>query len=148
MHARTLMVIAAALMLSACQSPGTAATPAASVAAVTPAPTVTPEPSPTPLPTPVTYDEVTKNADGAHGGAPLLDLPASLVIDYSVQGTCSFGVGFSTVTSDSGLPRLSVRVTGPEVTGTWAVTIPAGPYYVEIDEAVGCTFHVVVHAPA
>jgi hypothetical protein len=105
--------------------------------------------SPSPGPTPVRYYEVAKDVliAGGHGGAPFMDLPADLQIDYDVTGTCHFGVSFGTITPVSGLPTLAVDVVNAEMTGTWLVTIPPGSYEPVPTEADGCTFHLSVHAP-
>jgi hypothetical protein len=88
----------------------------------------------------------TKNADGAHGGAPLLDLPSAIAMDYWVRGRCTFTLGLSTLQSSAGLPSLTVTVSGPEVDGTWRASIRPGKYYPVIGEAVGCVYSVNVRA--
>lgn len=88
----------------------------------------------------------TKNADGAHGGAPLLDLPSAIAMDYWVRGSCTFTLGLSTPQSAAGLPSLTVTVSGPEVEGTWRAFVRPGRYYPLIGEAVGCVYSVNVRA--
>jgi hypothetical protein len=90
------------------------------------------------------YYSATKNAEGGHGGPPLVRLPGSIAIDYTVSGTCEFSLGFATKTSSTGLPKLVMNVTGPKITGTWRVRIKPGRYYVTAGEAVGCTYSLNV----
>ena len=93
---------------------------------------------------PTSYYAVAKSAEGGHGGPPLVDLPASIAVDYAVHGRCMFSIGLATATSAKGLPLLSMTVTGPEVTGTWRLSIKPGRYYVVTGEAVGCVYDVNV----
>ena len=112
-----------------------------------PGPTATPGPTqaiePSAVPSPVIYYEVEKNAEGGHGGPPLVSLPATIAIDYTVRGTCTFSIDLDTAATTTG-PQLRLAVTGPEMSGTWRLSIPAGSYYVLTGEAVGCTYHVTV----
>jgi hypothetical protein len=87
---------------------------------------------------------VTKNSEGAHGGAPILDLPNAIAMDYWVRGTCIFRLGLSTLQSAAGLPSLTMTVSGPEVDGTWRALVKPGRYYPVIGEAVGCVYSVNV----
>jgi len=87
---------------------------------------------------------VTKNAEGAHGGPPILDLPNAIAMDYWVRGKCVFRLGLSTLQSGAGLPSLTMTISGPEVDGTWRVLIKPGQYYPVIGEAVGCVYSVNV----
>jgi uncharacterized protein YceK len=103
-------------------------------------------PTPSAAPTEVVYYEVTKNAEGDHGGAPLLDLPASVVVDYDVHGSCRFEIGVATPTTAAGLPRLAIDVPGPVASGTWQFAVTPGSYVVTIGEATGCTYRVQVHS--
>jgi hypothetical protein len=89
-------------------------------------------------------ETLAKSGEGGQGGPPLVDLPASIAIDYTVSGTCVFSVGLVTETTDIGLPRLTMTVTGPEVAGTWRLSIKPGRYYVATGEAVGCVYSVKV----
>jgi hypothetical protein len=95
-------------------------------------------------PKPTSYYCATKNGEGGHGGPPLLDLPGQIAFDYRVRGVCVFSLGLSTETSVVGLPSLTMSVSGPEITGTWRVSIKAGRYYPVISEAVGCLYSVNV----
>jgi len=72
-------------------------------------------------------------------------LPASIVVDYVVRGTCTFTIDLDTATSTDG-PSLKVSVTGPETSGSWPVSIKSGSYYVTVGESVGCTFDITVGA--
>ena len=101
---------------------------------------------PTAAATPVVYYEVTKAGEGGHGGPPLLDLPASISIDYTVNGTCEFDVVVAQGVPDTGLAAatLAMTVTGRTVSGTWPVALAPGRYYVNPGESVGCTFTVRV----
>jgi hypothetical protein len=103
-------------------------------------------PTPSAAPTEVVYYEVTKNAEGPHGGPPLLDLPASVVVEYDVHGSCRFEIGVTTPTTVAGLPKLAIDATGPETSGTWRFAITPGSYSVTLGEATGCTYDVRVHS--
>jgi hypothetical protein len=147
------LVVLAGCSASASGSPAGSAVPTATAspanleATPSPAATATPAPAPTVepsvVPSPVVYYEVQKNAEGGHGGPPLIALPASIAIDYSVRGTCTFSIDLDTTAITTG-PQLRLAVTGPEMSGTWRLSIPAGSYYVLTGEAVGCTFDVTV----
>ena len=112
----------------------------------TPLATASPTTIPSAGPSPTIYTELTKLAEGGHGGPPVLDLPAEVAVDYAVRGSCSFGVRFDTEAGDPTLPSLSLDVTGPEITGTWPIRLEPGQYYVVPDEAVGCTYSITVRA--
>jgi hypothetical protein len=156
MHRIAAGAMVAAMALAACSS---AAAPTPQIIYVTAEPpTVSGPPSPTasPVATPsasvspcevpathTSYYCATKNDEGGHGGPPLLDLPRQIAFDYRVSGTCVFSLGLSTETSAAGLPSLTMTVTGPEITGTWRVSIKPGHYPV-ISEAVGCLYSVNV----
>jgi hypothetical protein len=150
------LALVAAVALAACSN---ASAPTPQIIYVTPPPTVAPTLSPTsaPVPTPLAsvspcaappvpspYYCATKNGEGGHGGPPLLDLPGSIAFDYRVSGTCVFSLGLATETSVVGFPSLTMTVSGPEVTGTWRVSIKPGRYYPVIGEAVGCMYSVDV----
>lgn len=85
-----------------------------------------------------------KLAEGSHGGAPLIVLPGSIAIDYTVSGTCVFSVALSAAATDNGLPKLTMSVTGPEISGTWRLSIKPGRYAVGTGEAVGCVYRINV----
>ncbi len=89
---------------------------------------------------------VTKNAEGAHGGAPAVSLPASVVVDYTVRGTCDFTVAFQPPTGPAVKPAMSLSVRG-EASGTASFALVPGPYAAVPGEAVGCTFTFVVRQP-
>ena len=97
-----------------------------------------------PSATPNVYYAATKSGEGGHDGPPLLDLPKAIAIDYRVSGTCVFSLGLATETTNVGLPTLTMTVTGPEVAGTWRVSIKPGRYYVGAGEAVGCVYSITV----
>ena len=152
-----LMLIGGALGASCSAS----AIPTPQIIYVTLPPTVAPTLSPTPTPAsapsasvspcaeppkPTSYYCATKNGEGGHGGPPLLDLPGSIAFDYRVSGTCVFSLGLATETSVVGFPSLTMTVSGPEITGTWRVSIKPGRYYPVIGEAVGCVYSVNVRA--
>jgi hypothetical protein len=84
----------------------------------------------------------TKNDEGGHGGPPVLDLPEAIAMDYWVSGTCVFSLGLSAETSASGLPSLTMTISGPAVSGTWRARLKPGRYYPAIGDAVGCVFSV------
>ena len=88
----------------------------------------------------------TKNdpGGGGHGGAPVLDLPKTIAMDYWVSGTCVFSLGLSTETSAEVLPSLTMTVSGPAAAGTWRMPIKPGRYSPVIGEAVGCVYSVNV----
>jgi hypothetical protein len=150
------LMLVAGLLAVACSG---AAAPTPQIIYVTPSPTVAPTLSPTATPattpsasvspceepaTHTSYFCATKNGEGGHGGPPLLDLPGQIAFDYRVSGVCVFSLGLSTETSAVGLPSLTMSVSGPEITGTWRVSIKAGHYYPVISEAVGCLYSVNV----
>ena len=117
------------------------------VPTATPAPesTSTAEASVSPCEVPGTttsYYCVDKNGEGFHGGAPIVELPNAVAMDYRVSGTCRFSLSLATETSATGLPSLTINVSGPPVVGTWHVKIKHGRYYPAIGEAVGCVYHV------
>jgi hypothetical protein len=99
-----------------------------------------------PTSTPTVYDgPVTGGGFGGHGGPPLIDLPAAIAIDYRVSGTCAFTIALRTEASTVGLPSLTIPMTGPEVDGTWHLSIKPGKYYVAtVDSA--CVYWYVVRA--
>jgi hypothetical protein len=99
-----------------------------------------------PTPTATVYDgPVTGGGFGGHGGPPLIDLPAAIAIDYRVSGTCSFTIALVTATSTVGLPAMTIPMTGPEVDGTWRLSIKPGKYYVEAYDSA-CVYWYVVRA--
>jgi hypothetical protein len=150
---RSLGLVAVILVAAGCTGTRTPSSPSPTsthVATATLSPTVAPTPQPTPESTPVIYAEVTKTSDGGHGGPSPLDLPASFVVDYTATGTCEFTIQITIAVPDGGnsLAGLAISVTNTTVSGSWPVNIPAGSYYVAPGEAVGCTFHLVAHAPS
>jgi hypothetical protein len=110
----------------------------------------TPSPQPTVAPTPLVYWSAAKLGEGAHGGLPLLQLPAAIAIDYTASGTCKFTIEVTFGAPDAGVvaASLAMSVTGSDVSGTWPVKLKPGPYYVSPGEAVGCTYSVTVRDPA
>jgi hypothetical protein len=133
-----LALVGIALLLAACGAARTTTpTAAASSSPDVPVP-ASAAASPAPL-----YS-VQKFAEGAHGSAPLIDLPAAVAIDYRVSGNCLFSISLATETSTAGLPSMSMSMTGPEVTGTWRLSIAPGRYYVATGEAVGCVYLITV----
>lgn len=110
----------------------------------TPTPSRSSAPTEQPSATPNVYYAATKSGEGGHDGPPLLDLPKAIAIDYRVSGTCVFSLGLATETTNVGLPTLTMTVTGPEVAGTWRVSIKPGRYYVGAGEAVGCVYSITV----
>jgi hypothetical protein len=150
------LMLIGGLLAASCSG---AAAPTPQIIYVTPPPTVAPTRSPTPRPSsapsasvspcaeppaPSSYYCAAKNGEGGHGGPPLLDLPGSVAFDYRVSGTCVFSLGLATETSVVGFPSLTMTVSGPEITGTWRVSIKPGSYYPVIGEAVGCLYSVNV----
>ena len=123
----------------------TAATETQPVASQTAAPT---EPAVTtePVATPTVYTEVQKNAEGGHGGPHPIDLPAAVVVDYSVTGTCTFEASFEPADMTPASQSMSIKVDGT-TTGSWNVELTPGSYLVQLGEAVGCTFLVTVRSP-
>jgi hypothetical protein len=149
---RLLGLLIVVLVAAGCAAAGPVSSPSpvATVAATTtPAPTVAATPQPSPESTPIIYAEVEKTSEGGHGGPRPLDLPASFMVDYTATGTCEFTIQITIVVPDQGksVAGLAISVTGTTVSGSWPVNIPAGSYYVAPGEAVGCTFHLVAHAP-
>jgi hypothetical protein len=149
---RISMLAAALIVVAGCSAsasgsptPSTPSRSPAATAAASSTPAATPAPQPSAEPSPVVLYEVQKNAEGGHGGAPLIALPASIVVAYVVRGTCTFSIDLDTATSTVG-PSLKVNVTGPETSGSWHLSIKPGSYYVDLGESVGCTFDVTVEA--
>ncbi len=149
---RSLGLLAVLVIASGCvgagptsiPSPDGTVAPNSTIAATSSqAPKVTVEP------TPIVYAEVEKLAEGGHGALPPVDLPASFVVDYTATGTCEFTIRIAIALPDEGetVASLSMAVTGTTVSGIWPVNVQAGSYYVAPGEAVGCTFHLVAHAP-
>jgi hypothetical protein len=144
-------LIAASAVLAGCGPGATAATPtpiATPTIAATIAPTVAATIEPplkTPGPTPTVFLEVTKNAEGAHGGPPALDLSGAIAIEYTFDGHCSTTISVATTAGALHPQKLTLEVDGHE-SGQWSLTLPVGTYYVGPDESVGCTYHLVVRA--
>ena len=138
------------LIAGGCVGAGSPSSPSPTAATRTETPTTTPTAEPTVEPTPIIYAEVEKTSDGGHGGERPLDLPASFVVDYTATGTCEFTIQITIAEPDEGktVASLAMTVTGTTVSGRWPVNILAGSYYVYPGEAVGCTFHLVAHAPS
>ena len=141
------------LIAGGCAGAGSPSSPSQTstitAAAATLFPTAAPTPEPTTEATPVAYYEVEKTAEGAHGGTPVIDLPASIVVDYTVNGACEFTIEVWSHVPDNAVvvAKLAISVTGTTVSGSWPIHIEAGPSYVAPGEAVGCTFHLLAHAP-
>jgi hypothetical protein len=163
-HAALLGVIALALAVAACAAsiaPATLTPPASPVPSIAPtqmpaaeasgipSPVITPPPNSAPSQAPATptvYYEATKNAEGAHGGAPLLDFPAVVIVDYTAVGTCDFTLAFQPPLGPTVLPVISAHVAGRR-TDTVKVDLVPGSYYPAVGEAVGCTDTVEIRAP-
>ena len=126
--------------------PGIDVTPSRG-AASTLNPTFTPSASASlcvePLPS-TSFFCATKNSEGGHGGPPLIDLPSSIAFDDRVSGACVFSLGLATETTVVGLPTFTVTASGPEISGTWRVSIRPGRYYPVIGEASSCVYSVNV----
>ena len=127
-------------------------TPTLSTAIITATPsttaTDTPTSTATDAPTPAMFYEAAKNAEGGHGGPPLLRLPDDVVVEYRVSGTCTFELMFVTPAGHDTAPSLRLVVPGAVMKGTWEdATIVPGSYYPSISEAVGCTYEVTIRAP-
>jgi hypothetical protein len=120
------------------------AQPSSRLESPTPASPAVDASAPPPSPGATSYYSAAKLAEGPHGGAPLIALPGSIAIDYTVSGTCIFSVGLSTATTDTGLPKLTMSVTGPQIAGTWRLSIKPGRYTVGTGEAVGCVYSINV----
>jgi hypothetical protein len=165
-----IVVLGGCGALTPMTTPGPAPTPVVVVSSVVPteasatspsrtaSSTSTPEPTPEPTATAsasvdlctvpsslASYYCATKNAEGAHGGPPVLDLASAIAIDYWVRGTCPFSLGLSNETSAAGLPSVTMNVSGT-VAGTWRASIKPGHYVPLISEAVGCVYSVNVRA--
>jgi hypothetical protein len=83
-----------------------------------------------------------------YGGPQPIDLPAHVVVDYAVRGTCEFTLTIRPAGSGGkGVASLALTVTGEEARGSWPITLVPGSYVVAPGDAVGCTFDVSVHAP-
>ena len=104
------------------------------------------EPPTEPAASPVIYSQVQKNAEGGHSGPRPIDLPADVVVDYSVTGTCSLDVSFEPEDGSPTTQSFALQVT-ESATGSWDVHLTPGRYLVDIGEAVGCTFLVTVRSP-
>jgi hypothetical protein len=151
---RLLAVLAVLILAAGCTSnasltPTTTLAPAPPTVALTVSQTLAPTQSASVSPCEeraphTSFFCATKNGEGGHGGPPLLDLPGQIAFDYRVSGACIFSLGLSTETSAVGLPSLTMTVSGPEISGTWRMSIKAGRYYPVISEAVGCLYSVNV----
>jgi hypothetical protein len=128
------------------QQPGTP------LATLQPTPTAVPTAPPaTPTgaaPSPVVYTEIEKTAEGGHGMPPPIDLPAEVVVDYSVTGSCTFTVALAPADGSPAKSSKTVDVMGGTTTDSWKVHLTPGSYVVQLGEAVGCTFKVTVRAPS
>jgi hypothetical protein len=108
-----------------------------------------PPPSPTePPPTPQVFAQLEKNAEGAHGGPPAIDLPALVAVDYKVSGKCTFELEFHPADGSPATHKMSVTIGGDTTSGAWNVGLVPGSYFVGLGEAIGCTYSVTVRAPS
>ena len=110
-------------------------------------PAATPEPSQTPGPsaTAVPLMEVSKLAEGPHGFPSAVEFPANIVVNYVVQGTCTFTIDIRHADAGNTVAaNLSRSLTGGEA-GAWHVSLDPGQYLVVPGEAVGCTFTIDVY---
>src|SRR5262249_23794767 len=134
----TLLVVGLAGCASAANTtPTSVPTTAATLAPTQPAtllPTIAPTPPPTDAPTeaptqapptPVEYTEITKNGEGGHGGPPLVDLPASFVVDYTVSGTCTFKLSFEPENMSPAVQVRSVKASGTTGSGGGGIPLEA-----------------------
>jgi hypothetical protein len=120
--------------------------PATAVATATP-PTAPPAEAATEPPaSPVIYTQVQKLAEGGHDGPRPIDLPAEVVVDSSVTGTCTFDVSFEPEDGSPTTQSRRLEVSGT-ATDSWDVHLTPGRYLVVLGEAVGCTFLVTVRSP-
>ena len=86
--------------------------------------------------------EVSKVAEGPHGFPSAVELPADVVVNYVVQGTCRFTIDIRhDDTTNTLAANLSRSLTGGEA-GAWHVKLDRGQYLVLPGEAVGCTFTI------
>ena len=123
-------------------------------AGTNPVPTATIEPvvSPTPIPTPTEpaplYEFTYNGEPGGHGGPPLLDLEAPVVVDYTVTRGCAFTLKVTFGVPDNGIEaaRFQISAGTPTVSGTWPLEINPGSYYIVGSETVGCPFHIAAKA--
>ncbi|MEP7040085.1 MAG: hypothetical protein ABI864_00770 [Chloroflexota bacterium] len=74
-----------------------------------------------------------------------IEIPVTaLAIDYRVSGSCAFGVRlFAEATPDDNVDAPGLTATGPDVAGTWHVTIKPGRYAVAAG-GDGCTWSITV----
>jgi hypothetical protein len=103
---------------------------------------------PSPSPTPQSYWSAEKLGEGGHDGPPLITVPAAIAVDYTVKGRCDFEFNVENAHSKPAGPHLALSVTGAEVTGTWALRLTPGDYYIYPNEAVGCTYSFNIRADA
>lgn len=90
---------------------------------------------------------INKLAEGPHGFPSAVDLPAEVVVNYDVQGACTFTIDIRHDDSKQALAaNLSLDVTGLPISGAWNVKLEPGSYVVVAGEAVGCTFSIAVYA--
>lgn len=144
---RAIAMVVVMLVAAACQAGPLPDRASPNASEALPSPSATAEATDKPAaPTPIVFYEVTKNDEGAHGGAPALDLGGPIAVEYTFQGTCTVTISVFPETGAVPYSKLTIEVAGPPQSGVWRLTVPQGRYYVSPDEAVGCTFHVLVRA--
>jgi hypothetical protein len=99
---------------------------------------------PSPTDSATVYTFTYHGEPGGHGGPPLLDLVAPIVIDYAVTRGCAFTLRVTFGLPDAGIEasRFSISTGTGAVSGTWPVRIKPGKYYIVGDETAGCPFHI------
>ena len=157
---------ALAFAVSACagvapsQTPTSVASPATEPSA-SPRADATPSVEPTPGQTPIwtlidgrlPIGVITQMAreslvEGGHGGGDAYALPARVLVDYRIAGTCKFSVAFHSQApgTRTASATLAARATAETISETWAVELTPGLYEISPNASDGCTFLITVRA--
>lgn len=83
---------------------------------------------------------------GDHGGGNTFALPARVLVDYRVAGTCQFSVAFYSQApgTSTASATLKARATAQTISETWAVQLSPGSYEINPNATDGCTFLITV----
>jgi hypothetical protein len=101
----------------------------------------------TPVPTSEPLVGYTKVSEGPHGFPEAVQMPAEVVVDYVVRGSCTFTIEIRRDDATRTLAAsLSVGVRSPGKSGAWSVRLKPDSYYLRPGEALGCTFDIAVYA--
>jgi hypothetical protein len=81
-----------------------------------------------------------------HGAGDAFALPARILVDYTVNGTCQFGVSIYSTAPGSRAPTatLAARASAESISNTWDVVLTPGLYEINPGATDGCTYLVTV----